>query len=148
MRSKAGKLLLAAGALSLALTGCQGEPRGVVIPPGAESLSPCGVAQVAIDELADLGDPGCDLAGASLTFSAGVVDWRIPSAPPLVVPAVGAVFTHGDAEGHELLVVNCGVPGVGVAALDSRGVVEIWASTDTARELHQQQLAIDGVTSD
>ena len=150
----AAPVLTALVAVTLSLAGCQGQPRGVAIPPGSEDLPPCSVAQVPIDELAAMGEPGCDLTGTSLTFADEMLMFAAgpPAAgggtPSLTVPSVGAVFSQGEGDDRELLIVNWGVPGVGVAAIEDGRLIEIWASSDSALELQRQQLAVENVDFD
>lgn len=150
----AGRLLIAIAAVSHLLVGCQAQPRGVSIPPGADDLPPCPITQIPITELSVRGEPGCDLTGTSLTFPDRLLSVALGppaadgSTPTLTVPAVGAVFSQGDGGGRELLIVNWGVPGVGVAAIEDRHVVAIWASSDSALELQHQQLAVENVDPD
>lgn len=105
-------------------------------------------------DLSAMGEPGCDLAGTSLTFADDTLPFAVGpptmdgDTPTLVTPAVGAVFSQGDGEGRELLIVNWGVPGVGVAAIEDGHVVQVWASSADAMRLHRQQLAIENVDFD
>ena len=109
------------------------------------------MTQIPIGDLAAMGKPGCDLAGTSLTFADETLAFAVGpptadgSAPTLTVPSVGAVFSQGDGDGRELLVVNWGVPGVGVAAIEDRRLLAIWASSDSALDLQRQQLAVESV---
>ena len=150
----AGRLLIAIAAVIPILAGCQAQPRGVSIPPGADDLSPCPVTQIPVGELSARGEPGCDLTGTSLTFADETLTFAVGpptadgSTPTLTVPAVGAVFSQGDGDGRELLIVNWGVPGVGVAAIDDQRLVAIWASSESALDLQYQQLAVENVDAD
>jgi len=154
MSTGVGPLLIAVATATLCLAGCQGQARGVSISPGSEDLSTCPVAQIPISELSAMGEPGCDLAGTSLTFAEDTLAFAVGppplggGAPTLTVPSVGAVFSQGDGEGRELLIVNWGVPGVAVAALDDGRAVQIWASSAAAKDLQLQQLAIEDVDVD
>lgn len=127
--------MFGAAAVALCLTGCQA--RGVLIPPGADELLPCKTAEIPIEDLDNIGVPGCDLVGSSLTFTDG------PSA--MMIPPVGATFSQGDGSGREFRIVNWGVPGVGVAAVEADRLIDLWASGPEARNLALQQLAIENV---
>ncbi len=149
-----GRVLIAIAAVIPILAGCQAQPGGVSIPPGASDLPPCPVTQIPVGELAAWGEPGCDLTGSSLTFADESRSFAVGpptvdgSTPTLTVPAVGAVFSQGDGDGRELLIVNWGVPGVGVAAIEDQRLVAIWASSESALDLQHQQLAVEGVDAD
>jgi hypothetical protein len=151
---RSGRSLIVIVAVTLFAAGCQGQPRGVSIPPGAEDLAPCPVKQIPIGDLAAMGEPGCDLTGASLTFADEELAFAVGppaadgSAPTLTIPSVGAVFSQGNGDGRELLVVNWGVPGVGVALIEGGRLLAIWASSDSALDLQHQQLAVDSVDFD
>lgn len=124
------------------------------MPPGAGALSPCPVSGVPIDELSEAGEPGCDLTGTSLIFDGEASAFAVGpptfggGTPTLTIPSVGAVFSQGDGRGRELLIVNWGVPGVGVAAIDDDRLVKIWASSAAALDLQRQQLMIEDVDFD
>ena len=141
-------------AMTVILAGCQGQPRGVTIPPGSDDLSPCPVSDIPIDELSASGEPGCDLTGSTLTFTDETLEFAVgPPAfdgdtPTVTVPSVGAVFSQGDGSGRELLIVNWGVPGVAVAAIEDRHAVAIWSTSESALELHRRQLTVENVTFD
>jgi hypothetical protein len=102
----------------------------------------------------DVGEPGCDLTGTSLTFADDTLGFAVGlppadgSTPSLTVPGVGAVLSQGDGDGRELLIVNWGVPGVGVAAMEDQRLVAIWATSDWAMDLQHQQLAVENIDSD
>lgn len=125
----------AAVVLALCLAGCQAG--GVEVPPGAEQLSPCEISEIPIDELDEMGTPECDLAGSSLVLSDGT--------PTIMIPAVGAAFSQGDGNGREFRIVNWGVPGVHVAAIEGDRLVGLWASGPEAEDLAWQQLAVERV---
>jgi hypothetical protein len=101
-----------------------------------------------------MGEPGCDLAGTSLTFAEDTVAFAVGpplpdgGTPTMTIPSVGAVMSQGDGEGRELLIVNWGVPGVAVAAIDDGRAVRIWASSAAAMRLQRQQLLIEEVDLD
>jgi hypothetical protein len=109
------------------------------------------VTEIPIDELSDMGDPGCDLTGTSLTFEGDLLAFAVGpptsagATPTLTIPSIGAVFSQGDGEGRELLIVNWGVPGVGVAAIEDGHLVGIWANGPEAMDLQRQQLSIENV---
>lgn len=148
---RGGRLLLITGAVVLILSGCQAQSGGVTIPSGSEDLPPCPVQRIPVEELSALGKPGCDLAGTSLVFENEAAGFAVgppstdSSGPTLTVPAAGAVFSQGNGEGRELLVINWGVPGVGVAAIEDERLLSIWASSDAALDLQHQQLEVENV---
>ncbi|MGC5172481.1 hypothetical protein ACLQ2Q_17740 [Microbacterium sp. DT81.1] len=154
MSASVRPLMIVVATTTLCLAGCQGQARGVSIPPGFEDLPTCPVAQVPISELSAMGEPGCDLAGTSLTFAEDTLAFAVGpppldgGVPALTIPSVGAVFSQGDGKGRELLIVNWGVPGVAVAAIDDGRAVQMWASSAAAQDLQLQQLAIEDVVSD
>lgn len=150
-KTRSGLAVPALVMVSLAVGGCQAEARGVRVPPGAQGLATCSVAEIPIGELGARGEPGCDLVGTTLTFPDETAEYAVgpPSsdgaAPTLTIPAVGAVFSQGDGQGRELLIVNWGVPGVGVAAIESGRLVKLWASSEAALDLQRQQLAVENI---
>lgn len=131
-----GSALVVVFAAMVSLSGCS-QGRGVTVPPGWDQLAPCPIAQISIDDLSGIGEPGCDLTGSSLTFTNG--------SSALTIPSVGAVFSSGDGTGRETLIVNWGVPGVGVATIDNHRLIQIWASGPGALDLQKQQLALQDV---
>lgn len=133
------------------LTGC-GESRGVTIPPGYDNLATCASSELPISALADEGAPGCDLEGSTITFDelegrfdVDVIRTNPDGVPALTITSVGASFAQGDGQGRELLMVNWGIPGVGVALIDNGELAEIWASTDEALELHRLAVQSEGI---
>lgn len=137
-----------------ALTGCIGS-RGVTVPPGYDALSTCTLTELPVSGLVNEGAPGCDLEGSSITFEDEDLEGRFDidtirtnpdGAPALTISAVGATSANEDGQGRALLMVNWGLPGVGVALIDNGEVVEIWASTDDALNLHRQQVEAEGIT--
>lgn len=84
-----------------------------------------------------MGTPECDLAGSSLVLSDGT--------PTIMIPAVGAAFSQGDGNGREFRIVNWGVAGVHVAAIEGDRLVGLWASGPEAEDLAWQQLAVERV---
>lgn len=136
-----------------AITGCGTSPQGVIVPQGADDLPMCPLTQLSLSELAIGGAPGCDLEGSTIGFDElegkfsfeALREINIP--PSLTITAVGASFSQDDAHGRELIVVNWGVPGVAVALVDNGRLVDIWASSSEARDLHQMTLDQSGVRS-
>ena len=125
--------------LSLTLSGCL-QARGVVLPPGSEHLTPCPITQISIDELSEIGEPGCDLTGSSVTFPDG--------SPQLTIASIGAAFSQGDGTGRETVITNWGIPGIGVAVIEDHRLVHMWATGPAALDLQKQQLVVDHVESD
>src|SRR4051812_34130622 len=63
-------LSMAATALSLLLAGCQST--GVTVPPGGQDLERCDFARVVdVEDLKEMGRPGCDMAGTTIRFPDG-----------------------------------------------------------------------------
>lgn len=122
--------------LSLLLSACGHE--GVTVPPGANALTKCDVRQIPVEELASVGEPGCDLEGSSLLF---------PDGTTMEISPTGNVTGHQDSrfEGLEFVIVNWGVPGVGAALVENLQLVDVWASSPEALELQREQLRIEGI---
>lgn len=132
-----GLIVAAAGSL-VALVGCGGGGADVSVPLGFEDLDQCPPRSIAVEDLPEIGEPGCDLVGSSLTFPDGV---------SLPIYAVGEVFSssHPSAGDHEHLIVNWGVPGVGAFTKDGDELLELWATSDQAEHLQREQAKIEGV---
>ncbi len=101
---------------------------GVSIPLGYEDLQQCPPKLFQAERLRDLGEPGCNLQGSSL---------NLPDGNTLGIGEVGVVqsqqFMSGDGSpSPEYLVVNWGIPGVGVSKIMSRETVS-WATSDAGR---------------
>lgn len=121
----------------LCLLLCSCSPGGVSIPLGHEDLPQCPPALIEANGLRDLGEPGCNLQGSSLV---------LPGGTTLEVGEVGAVqsqqfISSEGSQNSEYLVVNWGVPGVGVSKITSGETVS-WATSDAARYLQEQQLRL------
>lgn len=136
------RLLTAAltlAATAVLLSGClvQGG-QGVTVPPGSELLEQCTPELFSVEDLASRGEPGCDLIGSSV---------RIPDGPIFEVREVGAAFSHqSSATGSVIFqILNWGVPGIAVSAVDGGQLIDLWASSSKAEELQRQQLSLDGV---
>lgn len=130
------RVLLPLVPVALLAVAC-GSGAGVSIPPGADELEPCSFGPIKVDELPDIGVPGCDLVGASIV---------LPDATMLTVPAVGEVFAQQQGDDSlECHIVNWGVPGVGVTAVKDGELVALWASSDEAGRLQREQLKVDNV---
>ncbi|WP_157535991.1 hypothetical protein [Microbacterium sp. Root166] len=127
--------------MTLAVSGCA-PARGVSVPLGADELAPCEGASINVEDLEAAGEPGCNLAGSSLTFPDGVAR--------LAIPQVGSVFSHQDSRlgNREILIVNWGVPGVAAAIVEGDQLLELWASGSAALDLHRQQLRLEGIDAD
>lgn len=121
----------------LAVSACA-PARGVSIPPGAADLDRCLGRTILVDDLASVGEPGCDLAGSVVWTESGI---------RVVVQPVGITFSSslGSNPDFTLTVVNWGVPGVS-ATLSERGeVVQTWATSETAADLEAEQQRLDGL---
>lgn len=128
---------LAVSALIGPLAGCAGTD-GVLIPSGAELLKPCKFGRtIEVEDLAEIGEPGCDMAGATIRFADGSTG---------EVGSVGAakswsysVEGEGDVIPNHFTMVNWGVPGVAVAEFDTRERLKrIWASSEEASDLQRE----------
>lgn len=108
------------------------------MPPGSDALSDCKVQQVRVVELAESGEPGCNLEGSSLLF---------PDGTTLEIAPVGNATGYEDSrsEGTEFRIVNWGIPGVGASVTKDGHLVDLWASTPEALELQREQMRIEGV---
>ena len=131
-------LILMAAGLMVTLLGCGGGGAGVSIPPGSDAREQCPPRSIAVEDLRAIGEPGCDLVGSSLTF---------PDGASLPINAVGEVFSSSDSSDgdHEHLIVNWGIPGVGVFTRDGNELLDLWATSDEAEHLQRQQAEIEGV---
>lgn len=126
--------------VTLALAGlllCSCSPGGVSIPLGYEDLAQCPPDLFEAEDLRDLGEPGCNMQGSSLV---------LPDGTTLGIGEVGAVqgqqFMSGDGfQSPEYLVVNWGIPGVGVSKIMPEETVS-WATSNAARHLQEQQLRL------
>lgn len=115
------------------------SPRGVLIPPGSEDLLPCPPRVIPVEELREIGEPGCDLAGSSLVFPDDFV-W------PISEIGSAASFERVAQEkvlGVKYSMTNWGVPGVGVTRTLSGQETEFWASTDEALDLQKKAQQLD-----
>lgn len=107
------------------------------IPLGYEDLAQCPPDLFEAEDLRDLGEPGCNMQGSSLV---------LPDGTTLGIGEVGAVqgqqFMSGDGfQSPEYLVVNWGIPGVGVSKIMPEETVS-WATSNAARHLQEQQLRL------
>lgn len=124
---------LVAAAVVAMTAACQSA--GVEIPPGWENLKPCTYKRtIPVDDLADIGRPGCNMAGTEIGF---------PDGHSAEVGSVGATKSWGDfttADGanapHHFTMVNWGLPGTAVAKYnDDNRLVMIWATSEDAADL-------------
>ncbi|WP_169583345.1 MULTISPECIES: hypothetical protein [Microbacterium] len=134
-------LALGVGAALLpGLVGCGGNDRGVSIPLGYESLDQCQPRSLAVENLRELGEPECNLAGSSLVFPDG---YSLPTSN------VGDVFSSTSSPGeHTYLIVNWGVPGVGAFTVHGDELLGLWATCDEAERLQREQARVEGVELD
>ncbi len=130
--------ILAAAGLLLLVVGCSASGAGVSVPPGFDDLDQCPPRSIAVDDLREIGEPGCNLIGSSLVFPDGV---------SLPVSAVGEVFSsrNSSAGDHEHLIVNWGIPGVAAVTSDGGELLDLWASSDEAEQLQREQAKIEGL---
>lgn len=141
MKLRSLSAVLSLGILTALLGGCAAmPPRGVSIPPGAELLDPCTPRTFEVADLVAEGEPGCDLVGSSV---------HLPDGSWLGIREVGAVFSQQvGTDAAEQRVVNWGVPGVGVSVVRDGVLVDLWASSAQAEQLHRQGLRLEGVAVD
>ena len=125
----------ACGVLVLLLGGCSSG--GVSVPPGAGDLEPCPVATIDVTSLAQMGEPGCNLAGSTLRFPTG-------EEFELGEPGSGGGITSSRMRTHEVRAANWGIPGAGAVDITD-GVVTVWGSTQWAVELQLEALALEGI---
>jgi len=134
------RLLAAWVVAAAALTGCSGD--GVVIPKGWQSLKKCNYARtIPLEELATIGQPGCNMAGTKIHFTDGST-YKVGSVG--ATDAWSYFAKPGDAEllSDHFEMVNWGVPGVAIAEFERDGSLrKIWATTEEAAELHSASLA-------
>ncbi|WP_145985712.1 hypothetical protein [Microbacterium phyllosphaerae] len=134
----------------VALVGCGAAP-GVTLRDGSETLPACPITKLAPSTISVVGVPGCDLEGSGVDISELASQFDIEvlgppgGEPSLTIPAAGAVFSQGDGEGRELLMVNWGADGIGLALIDNGQLVNVWASSETALELQGEHLKLEGV---
>ena len=126
---------VACGVLILLLGGC--SRGGVSVPPGADDLEPCPTATIDVTALAQMGQPGCNLAGSTLLFPTGE-EYEI------MEPGIAGGMSSARMPTHQLRAVNWGIPGVGAVDITD-GVVTVWGSTQWAVELQLKQLALEGI---
>ncbi|MEU1970957.1 hypothetical protein ABZ477_04840 [Microbacterium sp. NPDC019599] len=131
----------AAAGLLGSIVGCSGGGAGVSVPQGFDDLDQCPPRSIPVEDLREIGEPGCDLVGSSLTFPDGV---------SLPIYAVGEVFSSADssAGNREHLIVNWGTPGVGALTKDGDELLDLWATSDKAEHLQREQAKIEGVRLD
>ena len=137
---------VAIAAAGLLVAACQST--GVTVPPGFQDLEPCEFTKViAVQDLRELGKPGCDMAGATIRF---------PDGATVKVGAVGGTSSWsyaakpGEAEiPTHYTMVNWGTPGIAVVELNRGGWMEtIWANSTKASDLLFESLRKDGVQVD
>jgi len=128
--------LVAALALT-ALCACQSS--GVEIPQGYEALKPCKYGRtIEVEDLADVGKPGCNMAGTTIRFSDGSCH---------EVKSVGGnnswsylmAGDEGSTIPKQFGMVNWGVPGVAVSEFDKQERLRrIWATSKDAYNLQRE----------
>ena len=129
---------VAATALAV-VSGCN-TCGGVSIPPGGDGLEPCTTWEVSLDQVPVLGDPGCNLEGAAVVLAD---DERVD------IPAVGTVSEQAVESGDlsTVLIVNWGVPGIGMTLNGADGSAEVVGSSPEARDLQEEQNALESCTT-
>jgi hypothetical protein len=141
VRSKRGTIALAGtvGLLS-AVAGCAGG-RGVNVPLGSEELDQCPPRSIAVEDLHEIGEPGCNLVGSSLIF---------PDGQTLSIYGVGETFSssYSGAGEHDNVVVNWGIPGVGAYTQLGDELVDLWATSDEAERLQRELAEVSDLRSE
>jgi hypothetical protein len=108
---------------------------GVTVPPPRQSLEPCRFARViAVEDLKELGKPGCNMAGTTIRF---------PDGTNAKVGSIGAnkSWSYAASDGDATIpahftMVNWGAPGIAVAEYGrNKGIEEIWATSTKASDL-------------
>ncbi|WP_460802789.1 hypothetical protein [Microbacterium sp. GXF6406] len=112
--------------------------QGVTVPAGAELLEQCAPELLNVEDLASIGEPGCNLIGSSV---------YIPDGPTLEVREVGAAFSHQSSVNGsvEYQILNWGVPGIAVSTVDEGRLIDLWASSAMAEELQREQLSLGSI---
>lgn len=118
--------------------GCGDSGRGVSIPLGSEELDQCLPRSIAVEDLREIGEPGCDLVGSSLIF---------PDGQSLQIYGVGEAFSssYSGAGEHDHLIVNWGIPGVGAFTRLGNDLLGLWATSEEAERLQHEQAKIEGL---
>ncbi len=109
-------------------------PKGVMIPPGSDTLNPCPAREIRVEELESIGAPGCNLQGSTIVF---------PDGKLMPVVAVGEVwsagiYTENETSDDKYHVTNWGVPGIAASIREESGAYKTWATSDAARKLQDQ----------
>ena len=124
--------------LAIVLVGCTGG-RGVTVPAGGDDLDACPVSTIAIEDLAAVGEPGCDLVGSTIALDGGLT---------LTVGSVGSTATvSSDGDETSAVLANWGVPGVGVYTTRDGRLDRVWSTSPAAQQLQHEQADVDGVTA-
>lgn len=142
---------LAAIVGATSLTGCR--PQGVDIPKGSENLQPCPQREIRVEDLPQIGKPGCDLAFSTVEFEGEYFDYAAGGGggASVEIGPVGHISSPMkvvDGKTREVIVVNWGVPGVGVASIEDGKLRAIWATSPEAEELQYRQLEVEGIDVD
>ncbi|MGO1770115.1 MAG: hypothetical protein ACTHZX_09185 [Microbacterium sp.] len=123
-------------AAGLLLCGC--APEGTTEPTDDGDLETCPVRTIAVEDLEDMGEPGCDLTGTALVFDDGV---------EMTIDGIGATQAQTEHVGQtqqvdiKRVVVNWGLSGVAATKIERGEPVRSWASTPEALELQEQHVA-------
>lgn len=121
---------------------------GVTVPPTRQSLEPCKLARViAVEDLKELGKPGCDMAGTTIRFPDGT-DAKV--GPIGATKSWSYAASPGDGEiPTHFTMVNWGEPGIAVADRAKEGWLRvIWANSTRASDLLFESLEKSGVPID
>lgn len=145
-------LVVLVGTVSLA--GCR--PSGVDLDPKSFDLEPCPQREIRVEDLPDIGQPGCDLALSTIVFEGDYFDYSLRwgaegDRSTEEIPSIGTVTAPQTGQGdkkRELLIVNWGIPGAGVASIEGGKPRAVWATSPEAEELQYRQLEVEGVDVD
>lgn len=125
--------------ISIGVLSACGNTSGVNIPLGSDQLEQCSPITIDVGDLSSIGEPECDLVGSTVL---------LPNGTPLEIDEVGVVASYQSPQddGHtEHLIVNWGIPGIAVSAIEAQRLMDQWATSPDAAELQRQQLLLEGV---
>lgn len=132
---KALTQMLPLAALLLLLGACTPYIHLTTIPEGYEDLERCEIRDVSVDQLASIGEPGCDLQGSTVVFPDG---YRFSVG---TVQEGAFLETRHDSDGKFQVgysVTNHGIPGIGASHRLPGADTQYWATSDLSLELITQ----------
>lgn len=114
----------------------------MTVPAGGDDLDACPATTIAIEDLAAVGEPGCDLVGSTIALDDDLT---------LTVGSIGSVGStatvSSDGDETSAVLVNWGVPGVGVYTTRDGRLDRVWSTSPAAEQLQHEQADADGVTA-